>query len=147
MLGIGSHLLKLFIGSIRRGQLDQLHLVKLMLTDQSAGIAAGRACFRTETGAVSDEILGQIGYVQNLLTVIVRYRNLSCWNQIIIRIAQLEQILFELRQLSCSVQAVFIDDIRRQHFFILVFAAMKVHHEVNQCSLQTGSETFVEDKA
>ncbi|MNN22335.1 hypothetical protein D3C81_1356910 [compost metagenome] len=91
-------------------------------------------------------VLRQIGSCQDLFTIEIRYRNLSCRNQIIFGIPQLEEILFELGKLSGAVQAVLIDDIRGQHLLIVMFPAVKIHHEIDKCTFKTCSQPLVKNK-
>ncbi|MNW69065.1 hypothetical protein D3C74_479870 [compost metagenome] len=63
--------------------------------------------------------------------MVIRYWNLGRRNQIIPVLCQLEEILLKLWQLTCSIQAIAIYDIRRKHFFIAVLIAVQIHHKAD----------------
>ena len=53
VFGIGNQFFQLGIRILRSGELYQLNLIKLVLTDQAAGISAGRTGLGTEACGIS----------------------------------------------------------------------------------------------
>ena len=55
------------VGVLGADELDELNLLKLMLTDDAAGIAAGRSSLGAEAGRVGGVGNGQAGVVEDFV--------------------------------------------------------------------------------
>ena len=53
IFGVGNQLFQLCIRILRTGELYQFNLIKLVLTDQTAGVSAGRTGLGTEACGIS----------------------------------------------------------------------------------------------
>ena len=74
---IGSKLLKLGRRLRGMGELDQFHLVELVLPDQSTGILAVRTGFAPETGGIGGVTDRQVGTLEDLVAVDISHRYLG----------------------------------------------------------------------
>ena len=118
-----------------------------MLTNETAGIAAGAAGLCTEAGSIYGIALRQLGAVENFFAMIVGSRNFTGGNDVLVEAFQLEHILSELRQLAGTNHAVTGNDYRSQHFGVALLLSVKIHHEVDAGTLKAGTEALVEGEA
>src|SRR5262249_10518131 len=68
-----------------------------------------------------------------------RYRNFRSRNQVVVAVAQLEQIVFEFGKLACPEKALRVGHEWRNDFLISVLFCMDIEHEVDQSPFQPGA--------
>ncbi|MPN13748.1 hypothetical protein SDC9_161073 [bioreactor metagenome] len=68
-----------------------------MLANKATGITARRTCLSTETRAVSSITDRKLINTQNFTAVVIGYRHLGSWNQIVVHAFQFEHVFRELR--------------------------------------------------
>ena len=147
-LGVPGELLESVVARPRRGELHQLHLVELVLTDEAAHVLAVGAGLGPETRRVGDVAQRQLRLVEDLVAVQVGQRHLGGGHQIVRIVAgEPEQVVAELGQLAGAGQRVGVDDERRQHLTVAVLAGVQVEHEVDQRPLEPRPEAPVDGKA
>ena len=127
-----------------RGQLHQLHLVELVLTDEPANVAAVGAGFGTEAGGVGRIPQRQRRFFQDLVAVQVGHRHFSGGNQEKVLWVDAEKIGFEFREVARSFEHRPADQERRQHFRIPVLLGVQVEHEGDEGAFQPGTSTEVD---
>ena len=82
----------LFVRLIGAGKFDQLHLLKLVLADDSTHILAVRAGFGTEARGVSHQAHGQLCLLQHLVAIEVCDRHFGGRDQVKVGALALEEI-------------------------------------------------------
>ena len=82
--------LQFLVGVLGQGELDQLHLVELVLADQAPDILAVGAGLGAETGSVGGVTEGQVLGRENFIPVDVGDRHLGGGHQEIVQALQLE---------------------------------------------------------
>ncbi len=138
---------QLRVGGLRRAELDQLHLVELVLADQAAGVLAVGTGLRPEAGGVGRVIKRQGLLLQDLVLMDVGQGHLGRRDQEIVPLLQLEEILLEFGKLAGAGHRLPVDDERRQNFTVAVFGGVEVQHEVDQGPLQPGTGAQVKREA
>ncbi len=104
-----------------------------MLADESAHILSVRSGFAPEARRVRRVAKRKLAAVQNLLAMQVGQRHFGGGHQIEIPLpCNLEQILLELGQLAGAGQRRRVRHERRLDLDVLVFARVKVEHEVDE---------------
>ena len=139
-----SQLIQLSPGFFRFGEFNQLNLVELMHTNQATGITACSTGFCTEASAVCGIFQRQLIAGQNIITMIVGYRNLCGRNQVHIAVFQLVHILGKFRQLAGALHACTVNDERREEFGITMLSGVYIQEEVDNGTLQTGAHATIE---
>jgi hypothetical protein len=89
-----------------------------------AGVLAVGAGFRTEARRIGGVVDGQLFLGQDFILMDIGYRHFSRGNQKIIPVFQFEQVGFEFGQLAGVGHGLAVDDKRRQHLGVAVFAGM-----------------------
>ncbi len=107
-----------------------------MLPDQASRISAMRTRLFAKTGGIGRVADRQIGYRQNLVPVNVSHRHFGGGDQEEIRIIQMKEIVFKLRELSRPRHGVPVYHKGWQNFNIIVVVSVQVEHEVYQCPFQ-----------
>jgi hypothetical protein len=79
---------------------DQLHLVELMLTNQTPNVAPMRAGFGAETRCVGAVANRELRLVESLVTMEVGQRHLGSGHQVEVEVLHVKQIVGEFRQLT-----------------------------------------------
>ncbi|SIB05260.1 Uncharacterised protein [Mycobacteroides abscessus subsp. abscessus] len=102
---------KLFIRIFRTDKLHKLHLIELMLADQTPCIAARRPRFRTEASTECGIIDRKLFIRQDFISVHVCNRHFCCRNQEVVFTFDQEGIFFELWQLPSACHAGTVDHI------------------------------------
>ena len=144
LFSIVGQLVQLGPGFFRFGEFNQLNLVELMHTDQTTGITACSTGFCTEASAVCGIFQRQLVAGQNVVTMIVGYRNLRSRNQVHVAVFQLVHILGKFRQLAGALHACTVNDERREEFGITMLSGVYIQEEVDNGTLQTGAHATVE---
>src|SRR5688500_3519617 len=104
-----------------------------MLTDQSAYVGAVGSCFATEARRVGGVADRQIAPIEDLPAMQIGERHFGRRNQEKIPLAgDLEQVVFELRQIARAAQRVAVDEKRRLDLRVSVLTRMKIEHEVDE---------------
>jgi hypothetical protein len=78
----------------------QLHLVELMETDQSTGVAAVAARLASETGAVGGVAEGKLISRDDLIAMQGGHRNLGCGSQPQVIVGAAKTVISEFGQLT-----------------------------------------------
>ena len=125
------HAFMLVSGLVRRGDRDELDLVKLMLADQAARVLACSARFGAETGRERDEAQWELGFAKDFFADEIGERYLSRRDQPA-AIGGLEQIVGKFGQLPCADQRVVAHEQWRGDFLITEFGRVNVEHELAQ---------------
>ena len=120
------------------------HFMELVLTDKAAGIFAGRTCLFAEAGSEGGEVDRKHIAIQDFTGEIVGQRYFSSWSHIHVFPFHLVHIFGKLRQLAGALHGFAINDIRRNHFGIVIFLRVEIQHEIVYRSFQTGSAGKVE---
>src|SRR5262249_15912666 len=143
LFGVASHRLQLIIRGFGKRDLDQLHFVELMEAYQAARIFAVAARFRSEARCIRGHLYRQARGVENLVTVDISQRHLRSMNQIQTAfVGNLEQVLFELRELSGAEQSPGVDHEWRLHIFIAVHSCLPLETEIYQRALEPRAPPF-----
>ena len=109
-----------------------------MLPDEAAHVFAVRSGFAAKARRVGRVLQRQQVAVQNLAAMNIRQRYLGRGNQKKIPFAgNLEEVGFELRQLSRRLERCPIDEIRRHDLEVSVLARVQIEHEVCQRARQS----------
>jgi hypothetical protein len=109
---------------IGRRELDQLHLVELVLSNQPADILAVRTGLAPETRRVGGVLDRQIAAVEDLAAMQVRQRHFGGRDEVQVPVAgDLEQVGFELRQVPGPDERCRIHHERRLHLAIAVLGS------------------------
>ncbi len=98
LLGIRRERLKFVVALLRSRELDEFHLLKLMLADDAAHVAAIRTRFTSEARRIRREPERKLVAIDRLVAEQVRDGNLGRRSQPEVRPLALEQILRELRE-------------------------------------------------
>ena len=142
--GAPSQVFQLCIGVLGSGEVDQLHLVELMLANESPRVFAVGSGFAAEAGSIGRQPNRQLGRLQGFSRENVGDRDLGRGNQPVVRPFHLEQIAGELGELTRPRQAGRIDHKGRQHFQVAEFPGVDVQHEVDQGPFQAGPRPRIE---
>ncbi|MPN39050.1 hypothetical protein SDC9_186576 [bioreactor metagenome] len=135
-------LFQLVIAGGRIGKFDQFHLVKLVLTDQAAGIASGGTGFSAEAGGIGAIFQRQIAAGKNLIAMQVGHGHFGGGDQEILQPLQLEHILFKLGQLTGAGHGSAVGDKGRLNLYIAV-GSVRIKKIVDDSALQTCAEITI----
>ena len=108
-----------------------------MLANNTARIAARRACLFAEARGECGVALRQSGCIENLVGMQVRQRDLGRGNEELV-FANVIRIIFELRQLARTEHGLALHNYRRPPFFEAA-AHVRVDEVVDQSALKTSS--------
>ena len=155
---VGGQLLVFIVTAVRRGELDQFHLLKLVLPDEATHVAAVGAGLGTEAGRIGTEADGECGFVQGFIAEEIRDWNFGGGDQPMIVVVQIalserafivavKEVLSEFRQLAGAEERAGVDHVGRQNFRIAVLAGVQVQHEVGQGALKPGTRAVVKGEA
>src|SRR6185436_17780244 len=147
--GVAGELLERGVALRRRGELHQLDLVELVLTDQAAHVAAVRARLGAEAGRVRGITHRQGRFVEHLLAVEVGERHLGGGHEVEVVRFDLEQVSLELGQLPGAHQRLAAHHEGRQHLAVAVLAGVEVEHQRDERPLEprAGAEVGGEARA
>ena len=106
-----------------------------MEADQTSRVLSIGARLAAEAGRIGAVADGEHRRIENLVAVNVGDRHLSGRNQVVIAIGELEQVLFEFRELPGRSQRFGIDDVGRHDFGVTALAVC-VEHEINEGAIQ-----------
>ena len=124
---------------LRPHQLNQLHLLELMLPNQPSGIATVGTSLGSKTGSVGRVTSRQLFCRKDLIAMQVGDRNFRRRNEIIVvRLRQPKEIVGELGQLPRSGERLVVDDEGRNHL-VVALGHRVVQHERHQRSVHSGS--------
>ena len=135
------------VGVFRERELDQLHLLELVLADDAARVLAVGARLAAEAGGPGAMLHGKLLRLQHLVAIEIGHGDFRRGDQPIIRAFELEEILFELGQLAGAEKAGGVHHERRQNFRVTVLAGMHIEHEVGERPLQLRADSGVHGKA
>ena len=139
-LGVDGQRLEHLVRLLRPRVGHQLHLVELVLADESAYVRAVGAGFAAEAGGVGGVFQRQVATVENLVPVQVRQRHLAGRDEIQVPlVADLEQVFLELRELPGADQRLRVGEERRLHLDVAVLAGVQLQHEVDERARQSGA--------
>src|SRR4029453_7824654 len=115
------------------GDLYQFHLVELMLADQAADVLSIRSGFAAKAWRVGGVVQRELAAVKNLCAMEIGQRHFGGRNQKEIPFTgNLEEIRFELRQLTGALQRRGVGEERRFDLAVAMLASVEVEHEVDQ---------------
>ena len=132
VFGVVRHLVQFFIARFRSGEFDHFYLVELVLTDETARVAAGRACFGAEARRHRRQVNRQLGAVDDFAAIVVGQGHFSRRDHVHFFAfdVQAVHVFVEFRQLARADHGVAVDDVRRDDFGVAVFIDVLVEHEV-----------------
>src|SRR5215472_17711064 len=125
-------------------ELHQLDLLELVLADDSAHVAPIGPSLAAETRRVGAQRDGELIGVERLVAKQVRNGHLCRGREPKVVILDLEQIFFELGQLTGPEKAGGIDQERWQNLGIAVLTSVHVQHEADQSALQPRPDTPID---
>ncbi len=157
-LGVAGEGLVLFVGLFGRGELDQLDLLELVLTDHAADVFAVAAGFGAEAGGVGAVGDGELGLVEGLVAEEVGDGDFGGGDEPVVVLLQLagavgslvvavEEVFGELGKLAGAEEGFGIDHVGGQDFGVAMLGCVEVEHEVGEGTLETGSLAVVDDEA
>src|SRR5208337_1623914 len=118
-----------------------------MLADQTAGVFSMRTGFGAKAGSVCRIASGQIGLIENLVSVNIGNGYFGGRNQPVVPAIELEQVFLELGQLTGSPHASAVNYEWRQDLCIGMTLCMNVEHKGDQSALQRRSGAPIERKS
>ena len=136
-----------FPGMIRMCEFYHFNLVELVLTDDTAGITTGRACFGTEAWAECAIFYRKVLFGEDFISVVVGYRHFSGWNEVIVGVFQVEHVFCKLRQLTGTKVGSAVGHVWWNEFGITVLVGVHINHKCDNSTFQACSQAFVEYKA
>ena len=83
----------------------------------------------------------------DLLSKHIGYGNLCRRDEEEILLRDIEHVLFELRQLSCSCHRGAVHHERRQDLKIILVYGVKVQHKVFNCSFKSGAKSLIDGES
>ena len=147
-LGISRQLLVFRIGVLGKTYLDELDLFELVLADQPARVPTVTSRFTAKARTIRRVALWQILRVEYLLRMIGRDRHFRRRDEgKSALIADVEQIVFELRKLVCTEERRTIDKKRRQRLGVAVLGGVNIEHEIYKRTFEPGTRTIEDRKA
>src|SRR5438093_1460275 len=105
-LGVRDQGLELPIGLFGPSELHELDFIKLMLPENAPNVLAVRPGFTAETRCVCCEFHRQSFSVDDVIPINVRYRNLGGRDKVVVRVANLEEVVFKFWQLARTEEAL-----------------------------------------
>ena len=137
VLGIGGELFELVVALLGPRELHQLHLLKLVLADDAAHVAAVGAGFAAEAGRVGAQRDGQLVGVESFVAKQIGDGDFGGGSEPEIVVSRiLKRSSSNFGKLAGAEEAGGIDQEGRQHFGIAVLARMHVEHEIDQRAFQ-----------
>ena len=134
-------------GTLRRGDLHQLHFVELMNADQAARAQPRGSRLPAETRCISGVFDRQLLLRENFLPVQICDGDFRGGRQIkIVPLAAIE-LLFEFRELGGADERRRTDDERRRDFGVPVLRRVQIEKEIDQRPFQTCARPGVTDKS
>ena len=136
------HFLVAFLGVLWCVDTNNFHLRELMQTIQATHILTVRACLTTETFRVCAVLDREVLLVENYVTIDVCDRYLSSWNQIEVIHFAMVHLSFLVWKLTCAVARSSIHH-RWRHDFCVARLACFIEEEIDKCTLETSTLTFI----
>ena len=117
-----------------------------MHADEAAGIPAGGAGFGAEAGRGGRVAPREILLIQNLTRVQIGERHFRGGDEVVILLAQPEEVLLELGKLARAGHGGAVDDEGRGHFDVALFLVL-IEEEIDEGALELGSPAEGDDEA
>ncbi len=143
LLGVERQLFQFVVRGLGCRELHEFHLVELVLPDETPRVLSIRARLGTEAGRIGHVVDGQRFFLQDLLLMDVGHGNLGRGDEVIIKTLDLEEILGEFRELSCSGHTLLVHHEGREDFRVSVCARVEVEHEVDEGPFELGAEPAI----
>ncbi len=146
---VAGQLFVLFIRIFRPRELDQFHLLELMLADDAAHVLAVRSGLAAEARRVGRERDWQPRGIEHFVAVEICDRDFGGGNEpeILFAVRHAEGIGAELRQLPRSVHRIGIHQVRRKNFGVPVLAGVQIEHEIGERTFEFGAQVPVDGEA
>ena len=133
--------------------LHHLHLVKLVLANQTARVAPGAARLGSKAGRVCSQLDGQLALGQHHIAHKVGQGHFAGGDQIqrgalaggfalLAAFFGGKQIFFKLGQLAGAFEAVGIHDVRCVALGVAVLLGLHIEHELRECAVHAGNLTL-----
>ena len=118
--------------------MHEFDFFELVLTNHATRVLPVRSRFRTEARRMCHESLRQLIRFENCVACLVGERHFGRRNQVIRPLFRgLEQVCCKFWQLSCADERMVEHEIGYVGFVVIMFADMRIEHELNQRSLQS----------
>ena len=131
----------------RGGELDQFHLLELVLADEAAGVLAVGAGLGAEAGRVGGVFDRQGRFLQGFASVDVGHRHFGRGDEPQVPALDPEQVLLELGQLAGAGHGRGVDQEGRQHLGVAVPLGVQIEKEVDQGPRQARAEPLEQGEA
>ena len=146
LLGICQEFFQFVVRGLRGRELDQLHLVELVLAYNPPRILAIGTRFLAKTGGIGAIVQRQVLFSEGLFPMDIGHRHLGSRDQKVIHPFDLEEVLLELGELAGARHDVPVDHEGGEYLPVAVLVDVQIEHKVDQGALQPGPEVFVQGK-
>src|SRR5260221_1173033 len=137
----------LVVALLRMGELKQLDLLKLVLTQDSARVLAGRARFGAEAGGPRGYVDRQFLRGNCFVAIQVVELYFAGRRQPEIGVLDLDEICGEFWQLAGRQQRGAVHEEGPKDFRVAVLACVHIEEEIRQGTFETRTPTFVNGEA
>ncbi|KAF5045377.1 hypothetical protein DSECCO2_481830 [anaerobic digester metagenome] len=144
---MAQQLFQFVVGRVRVDEAHQLHLVELVLADHALGVLAVGAGLGAEAGRVGAVGDGQLALGQGRVAVDVGHRDLGRGDEVVVGVAQAEEVLFEFRELAGAHEALAVDDDRGHDLVVAVLHGLHVEHEADERPFHASGPALQEHEA
>ena len=144
-------------GVLGAGELDELHLLELMLADEAADVLAVAAGLGPEAGGEGAEADGEVGFVERFVAEEIGDGDLGGGDEPVVVVGELafvgaavvgvEEVFGKLGQLAGAKERAAVDHGGRQDLGVAVLASVEVEHEGGEGSLEAGALAEVDGEA
>ena len=135
-LSVSTELLETIPRFLWPNKLNQLHLVELVLPNQTSNIAPMRTCFSAEAGCGGAVANGEFRLVESLVPIEVGQRHLGGRCQVEVEIFDVKQIVGEFRKLTSAKERGRVDQVGWDDLGVTVLAGVLIEHVGDQCTLE-----------
>lgn len=135
------------MGLIGAGEFDEFDLLKLVLADDAADVAAVGAGLGTEAGGVGAEADGEFVGVEGFVAVEVRHGDFGGGGEPEVGVFDFEKIFGEFGELAGAVERFGVDEEGGEDFGVAVLAGVGIEHEVDEGAFEFGAEAGIDSEA
>src|SRR5262249_41799967 len=109
-------------------EFDEFNLIELMLPENPAYVFSVRASFTAKAWGIRRKFDREPFAIDDFVAKDIRHRDFSRWYEVVIRIANLKEILFKLGQLAGGEQALRVRHERRHDFGVAMLLRVYLEH-------------------
>jgi len=147
VLGVQGELLELVVGGLGGRELHELHLVELVLADESPRVLPVGSRLAAKARRVGHVVDGQVLLAQDLVAVDVRDGDLGRGDHVVVHPFDLEEVLGELRELPRAGHALLVDHEGREDLQVGVLEGVQVEHVVDEGPFELGAPAAIQGEA